>query len=101
MRGGAARCRVTGARLVAEPAGQPGPVQGNLGALAGVVGDALDDGTAVPGADTGEVGVAEAGLACGAGGGGPGALFGRPFYRNIVPQFTANEKPLAEGRRAF
>ena len=58
--------------MVAEPAGQPQPVLGDLGALVLVIGDALGGGAAVPGADVREVGVAEAGLAGGAGGGGGG-----------------------------
>src|SRR5487761_1373821 len=58
--------------VVAEPAGQPRPVQGDLGAFPLVVGDALGDGAAVPGADAGEVAVAEGGLPRPAGGAGAG-----------------------------
>src|SRR5262249_12182362 len=58
--------------VVAEPAGQPGPVQGGRGALRGVVGDALGDGAAVPGPDGRQVAVAEGGPAGPAGGAGPG-----------------------------
>jgi hypothetical protein len=52
--------------VVAEPAGQPQPVAGGLAALSLVAGDAFGDGAAVPGADLGQLFLAEPGLAGGA-----------------------------------
>jgi hypothetical protein len=60
--------------VVAEPAGQGEGVLGDLAGLARVIGQALGDGAAVPAADPREAGVAEAGLAGAAGGGGRGVL---------------------------
>ena len=58
--------------VVAEAAGQPQPVLAGLRAAALVAGDALGHRAAVPGADLGQLIIAEAVLAGGAGGGGRG-----------------------------